>query len=276
LESRIRFAQRAIVVEHEASKARPIYFLDALLAKFPKFIDLRRCFETARHLFAPDSIIRDVRATRLAPSGRREVVELSAELRDAWLARINLAHLTGCGGEMEAYDQAGKGLLVARTSKIDAGLRYAFGNELKGPGRKRFLVVANQSEDSSLVGSFGEPVMTAVTEISKVACTLPSAASTKRDSMSAAAGPSEGEQRTLVVSGLTAGRVCATSSSSDTLNRLEVLARLDSDRLTAQAAAELMAISLRQTYRLLRRYRDGGASAIARPSLEQPLAGCGS
>ena len=37
------------------------------------------------------------------------------------------------------------------------------------------------------------------------------------------------------------------------LNRLEVLARLDSDRFTARAAAELMAITLRQMYRLLRR-----------------------
>ena len=32
------------------------------------------------------------------------------------------------------------------------------------------------------------------------------------------------------------------------LNRLDVLARLDSDRLTARAAAELMTITLRQTY----------------------------
>src|ERR1700737_154287 len=47
------------------------------------------------------------------------------------------------------------------------------------------------------------------------------------------------------------------------LNRLDVLARPDSDRLTARAAAELMAITPRQTYRLLRRYRDGGASALA-------------
>jgi hypothetical protein len=39
------------------------------------------------------------------------------------------------------------------------------------------------------------------------------------------------------------------------LNRLDVLARLDSDRLTARAAAELMAITLRQTYRLLRIWR---------------------
>src|SRR5260221_11153759 len=47
------------------------------------------------------------------------------------------------------------------------------------------------------------------------------------------------------------------------LNRLDVLARLGRDRLTARAAAELMAITPRQTYRLLRKYRDGGASAIA-------------
>lgn len=47
------------------------------------------------------------------------------------------------------------------------------------------------------------------------------------------------------------------------LNRLEVLARLDSDRLTAQSAAEVIKITPRQTYRLLRRYRDGGASAVA-------------
>ena len=54
------------------------------------------------------------------------------------------------------------------------------------------------------------------------------------------------------------------------LNRLDVLARLDSDRLTARAAAELMAITLRQTYRLLRRYRDGGASAIANQRRGRP------
>ena len=51
--------------------------------------------------------------------------------------------------------------------------------------------------------------------------------------------------------------------STRELNRLDVLARLDSDRLTARAAAELMAITSRQAYRLLRRYRDGGATAIA-------------
>ena len=54
------------------------------------------------------------------------------------------------------------------------------------------------------------------------------------------------------------------------LNRLDVLARLDSDRLTAQAAAELMKITPRQTYRLLRRYRDGGASAVANQRRGRP------
>src|SRR6476659_8537515 len=54
------------------------------------------------------------------------------------------------------------------------------------------------------------------------------------------------------------------------LNRLDVLARLDSDKLTARAAAELMTITLRQTYRLLRRYRDGGASAVANQRRGRP------
>jgi transposase len=54
------------------------------------------------------------------------------------------------------------------------------------------------------------------------------------------------------------------------LNRLDVLARLDSDRLTARAAAELMTITPRQTYRLLRRYRDGSASAVANQRRGRP------
>jgi transposase len=47
------------------------------------------------------------------------------------------------------------------------------------------------------------------------------------------------------------------------LNRIDVLARLDGCRLTAAAAADLMRVTLRQTHRLLKRYRDGGAPAIA-------------
>src|SRR6202171_3214488 len=54
------------------------------------------------------------------------------------------------------------------------------------------------------------------------------------------------------------------------LNRLDVLARLDSNRLMVRAAAELMTVTLRQTYRLLRRYRDGGASAIANQRRRRP------
>src|ERR1700726_1350507 len=46
------------------------------------------------------------------------------------------------------------------------------------------------------------------------------------------------------------------------LNRIDILARLDGGRLTTAAAADLMRITLRQTHRLLKRYRDGGASAI--------------
>src|ERR1700720_4500919 len=47
------------------------------------------------------------------------------------------------------------------------------------------------------------------------------------------------------------------------LNRIDVLARLDGRRLTILAAADLMRVTQRQTHRLLKRYRDGGAPAIA-------------
>src|ERR1700692_3901645 len=47
------------------------------------------------------------------------------------------------------------------------------------------------------------------------------------------------------------------------LNRIDVLARLDGGRLTTVAAADLMRVTVRQTLRLLKRYRDGGAAAIA-------------
>ena len=47
------------------------------------------------------------------------------------------------------------------------------------------------------------------------------------------------------------------------LNRIDVLARLDVGRLTTSAAADLMRLTRRQTHRLLKRYRYGGALAIA-------------
>src|SRR3954447_11052508 len=46
-------------------------------------------------------------------------------------------------------------------------------------------------------------------------------------------------------------------------NRIDVLARLDGGQLTTAAAAYLMRLTLRQTHRLLKRYRDGGAASIA-------------
>src|SRR4051812_19582566 len=46
------------------------------------------------------------------------------------------------------------------------------------------------------------------------------------------------------------------------LNRIDVLARLESGRLTPGAAAALLRGSERQVYRLRRRFRDGGPAAI--------------
>ncbi|WP_439368021.1 ISNCY family transposase [Bradyrhizobium sp. DASA03120] len=54
------------------------------------------------------------------------------------------------------------------------------------------------------------------------------------------------------------------------LNRLEVLARLDGGKLTPLAAADLMRLTLRQTYRLLKRYRHDGAPSIANQRRGQP------
>ena len=47
------------------------------------------------------------------------------------------------------------------------------------------------------------------------------------------------------------------------LNRIEILARLESGRLTPAAASELLQVSERQVHRLRRRFRDGGAAGIA-------------
>ena len=47
------------------------------------------------------------------------------------------------------------------------------------------------------------------------------------------------------------------------LNRIDILARLESGRLTPAAASELLQVSERQVHRLRRRFRDGGAAGIA-------------
>ena len=44
---------------------------------------------------------------------------------------------------------------------------------------------------------------------------------------------------------------------------VDVLARLESGRLTPGAAAALLRVSERQVYRLMRRFREGGPAAIA-------------
>jgi hypothetical protein len=47
------------------------------------------------------------------------------------------------------------------------------------------------------------------------------------------------------------------------LNRIDILARLESGRLTPGTAAALLQVSERQVYRLRRRFRDGGPAGIA-------------
>ena len=47
------------------------------------------------------------------------------------------------------------------------------------------------------------------------------------------------------------------------LNRIDILARLESGRLTPAAAAELLQVSERQVYRLMRRFREDGPAGIA-------------
>src|SRR4051794_25486068 len=47
------------------------------------------------------------------------------------------------------------------------------------------------------------------------------------------------------------------------LNRIDILARLESGRLTPGAAAVLLQVSERQVYRLRRRFRDGGPAGVA-------------
>ena len=47
------------------------------------------------------------------------------------------------------------------------------------------------------------------------------------------------------------------------LNRIDVLARLESGRLTPAVAASLLQVSERQVYRLMRRFRDDGPAGMA-------------
>ena len=50
------------------------------------------------------------------------------------------------------------------------------------------------------------------------------------------------------------------------LNRVEVLAQVDDGRLSVDNAADMLALTRRQIFRLLKRYRQDGASAIRHKS----------
>ena len=59
------------------------------------------------------------------------------------------------------------------------------------------------------------------------------------------------------------------------LNRIDVLARLESGRLTPVVAAELLRVSERQVYRLQRRFReDGPAGSPIVVAADLPTAAC--
>ena len=63
------------------------------------------------------------------------------------------------------------------------------------------------------------------------------------------------------------------------LNRIDILARLESGRLTPMMAASLLQVGERQVYRLMRRFRDDGPAGIAdrrrgRPSNNRPRMFC--
>lgn len=54
------------------------------------------------------------------------------------------------------------------------------------------------------------------------------------------------------------------------LNRVEVLAQVDDGRLTVDNAANMLELTRRQIFRLLRRYRQDGAAAIRHKAREKP------
>ena len=54
------------------------------------------------------------------------------------------------------------------------------------------------------------------------------------------------------------------------LNRVEILAQIDDGRLTVDNAANLLDLTRRQVFRLLKRYRQDGASAIRHKARGKP------
>src|SRR6056297_2050110 len=54
------------------------------------------------------------------------------------------------------------------------------------------------------------------------------------------------------------------------LNRVEVLAQVDDGRLSVDNAANMLALTRREIFRLLKRYRQAGASAIRHKARDKP------
>ena len=59
-------------------------------------------------------------------------------------------------------------------------------------------------------------------------------------------------------------------TSERELNRVEVLAQVDDGRLTVDNASHMLALTRRQVFRLLKRYRQDGASAIRHKARGKP------
>lgn len=58
--------------------------------------------------------------------------------------------------------------------------------------------------------------------------------------------------------------------SEHELNRVEVLAQVDDSRLSIDNAAHMLTLTRRQIFRLLKRYRQDGASAIRHNARGKP------
>ena len=58
------------------------------------------------------------------------------------------------------------------------------------------------------------------------------------------------------------------------LNRIEVLAQIDDIRLTVENGANMLGLTRRQVFRLLKRYRSDGAAAIRHKARGKPPNNC--
>ena len=54
------------------------------------------------------------------------------------------------------------------------------------------------------------------------------------------------------------------------IKRVEVMTRVDTEKITGRQAAKMMGISLRQTRRIIKKYREGGAASLAHGNRGKP------